>query len=258
MATVQLRAIAALVHRELKRFVRQPTRIVASVGTPMVMLVFLGSGFAGSFRGGVANGSYVAHLLPGLATLSVVFGAVFGSISLIEDRHAGFLQSVLVSPVAGWAVAAAKLAAGSVVATAEGVVLLAAAPLVGLEPTAWGLFAAVAVLALIALGVGGVSLSAAWWVDSVPGFHGVMNLVLMPMWLLSGALFPVSGASMWLRWVMLANPLTWSTAALRVAMGGPAETPGGSLPAVVVAVAFGIAGAGLAGCVVGRGGRGAR
>jgi len=211
-----------LTARELVRFVRQPSRIVATLGTPVLLWLLLGSGFAGSFAppSGHAATTYAAFLLPGVLTVSVMFTAILGAISLIDDRHAGFLQSVLVSPAPRWVAWGSKLAGAAAVATAQAALLLPAAAILGLPAGAIGYLGALAALACIAAGVAGLGLALAWRVDSVQGFHGVMNLLLMPMWLLSGSIFPLEGASGWLRVVMLANPMTWPTRALHASLAG--------------------------------------
>jgi ABC-2 type transport system permease protein len=251
-------ALLALTQRELIRFVRQPTRVFAAIGTPLLLWIFFGSGFAHSFSGRETGATYTAFLLPGMASLTVLFSSIFAAMSLIEDRHAGFLQSVLVSPAPRWAAVGAKIAGGTIIATAQGVLLLLLAPVLGLQPTAIGALLAVAALALISIGINGLGLAAAWRVDSTQGFHGVMNLVLMPMWLLSGSIFPISGAASWLRAIMMVNPLYWPTAALRYSLSGGVNPEPFSPPLIwAVALLTGAAGFALAWVVVGRRPRGA-
>ena len=221
-------AFLALLRREVVRFLRQPSRVVGAIGTAVLIWLVLGSGFAGSFVAGAPQGTagengaaslpYAAYLVPGMASMVVLFTAIVAAISLIDDRHAGFLQSVMVSPAPVWAVVGSKVAGCALLAVGQGVLVLIASPLVGVPLTPVGFVLALLALTSIALGIGGIGLALAWKIDSVQGFHGVMNLVLMPMWLLSGAFFPVASAAGWLSWVMLLNPLTWATEALRGAL----------------------------------------
>ncbi|HBS27910.1 MAG TPA: hypothetical protein DEB06_00315 [Phycisphaerales bacterium] len=172
--------------------------------------------------GGEDGASYAGFLLPGMVTMVVLFSAIFASMSLIQDRQGGFLQSVLVSPAPSWAIAGAKVLGGTVIATTQALVLLLGAIVVGLAPGAGGWLGAALASALVSVAVIGLGLAAAWRINSTAGFHGVMNMVLMPMWLLSGALFPAEGAAGWLRAVMLANPLHWATRAMGGSLGiGP-------------------------------------
>jgi len=176
-----------------------------------------------------------------MASLVVLFNAIFASISLIEDRHAGFLQAVLVSPAPRWSMATGKLLGGGVLGFAQACVLLAFSPVVGAELTFAGVASTAGALACLSLGITGLGLAAAWWVDSAAGFHGVMNLVLMPMWLLSGAIFPVVGASGWLRTLVLVNPLAWCQRAVGAGLAGEAD-----MLAMLLSVAFAIGGVAIA------------
>jgi ABC-2 type transport system permease protein len=246
--------MASLAGRELVRFTRQPSRVAASVLTALALWGFLASGLAGSFApGGEGAANYALFLLPGVATLAVTLSAVFAGMSLIEDRREGFLQSALVSPASRWSIVGGKALGGAAVAAAQGVVIVLAAPLVG-EVSPGGLAAACVALALTAVGVTLLGLAAAWWVNSSEGFHGVMNVVLMPMWLLSGAFFPAEGAAGWLRAVMLLNPLRWSTDAIRGSLTG--GWGGASVWSWIGAAAFPLVCAALAAVITkGRGAR---
>lgn len=220
-----MRGTLALIGRDLKRFVRQPSRIIASIGTPASIWLVLGSGFAGSFASPAGQESYAAYLVPGMATMIVLFASIFAAISLIEDRASGFLQSVLVSPLSARSAVAARTASCAVLSLAQGLVILMAAPLAGLRLTPLSLATSIAALALISIAVSGVGLAFAWRVRSTQGFHGVMNLVLMPMLLLSGAFFPIETSARWLETLMRLNPLSWGATALRQALNQRACDP---------------------------------
>ncbi|MCW5767488.1 MAG: ABC transporter permease [Phycisphaeraceae bacterium] len=203
-----MNALSALVWREFTRFLRQPSRIAACIGTPAMIWIFLVSGFADAI-GTDEGASYSVILAPAMAALTIVFASIFGAISLIEDRQSGFLQAALVSPARRELIALSKVISGSVIAFAQGAVLIL--PVAFIEPQI-GLVhvsGSLVPLACIAVGINGLGLALAWRVDSISGFHGVMNLVLMPMWLLSGGLFPLETASSWLRVIALVNPLSW-------------------------------------------------
>lgn len=235
----------ALTRRELVRIVRQPSRLLASIATPLLVWLLLGSGFAQSFRapadGSLTDGiAYGAYLLPGMATMTVLFSSIFGAMSLIEDRHEGFLQSVLVSPAPRWAVAASKLLGSSIIATAQALCLLPAAFLLGDGIGLPGAGLAALALLCTAVGIAGLGLACAWWVDSTQGFHGVMNLLLLPMWLLSGSVFPVAGASGWMKIIMYANPVTWCTACLHLALGHHTADPAVAWAVTVGFACFGV------------------
>ncbi len=220
--------IVSLTRRELVHFLRQPSRVASAAATPLVFWLFFGSGFSGSFRlpGGPPEVDYLEYFFPGTVALLVLFSAIFSTMSVIDDRHAGFLQGVLAAPVPRWAMVAGKVLGGTILGWLQGVVFLALAPLAGIRPDLGGALLAVGVLALLALGMTALGFAFAWQVDSTQGFHGVMNLLLIPMWLLSGSLFPAAGAPAWMRAIMAANPLTYGVAALRRALSPAAAQAG--------------------------------
>lgn len=224
--------------REIVRFYRQRSRIVGALATPILFWILLGSGFAESFRSaGASSGvGYAEYFYPGAMTMVVLFTAIFSTISLIEDRKEGFLQAVLVAPVARSTVVLGKILGGATLALGQALLLLAAAPLVGLSLGVLDFLAVTLILAIIAFGLTALGFMIAWKMDSTQGFHAIMNLVLIPMWLLSGAFFPAAGASGWLRLLMALNPLTYGMAALRRCLY-PADVPvGPDVPGLAVAV----------------------
>ena len=212
-----LRPILTLWHREIVRFYRQRSRITGALATPLLFWLLLGSGFAESFRPADAqNGlGYAEYFFPGAMVLVVLFTAIFSTISVIEDRKEGFLQAVLVAPVSRSVVVLGKILGGTTLALGQALLLLVAAPWLGIHLGLGDLAAIFLVLLTIAFGLTTLGFLIAWRMDSTQGFHAIMNLVLMPMWLLSGAFFPASGASPWLQVVMYLNPLTYGLAALR-------------------------------------------
>lgn len=241
-ATTWLLPAAALTWREVVRFLRQRSRLIGALLQPVIFWVLFGAGLSGSFQ--MAGGqAYQSYFLPGVAAMIVMFTAIFSAISVIQDRQAGFLQGVLVAPASRTAIVVGKLAGGSLLAVLQGLLFLLAAPLLAalqLAPATdlpQGLLAwlpAVGMLTLIALGLCGLGYAFAWRLDSVQGFHSIMSVLLFPMWLLSGAFFPLA-AQGWLGWVMRANPLTYGVAGLRHALVGNPEALVG-LPTVGVCV----------------------
>jgi len=192
-----------ILHREVVRFLRQRNRIIGALGTPLVFWLLIGSGL-GQLR----------YFFPGTVLLIVLFTAIFSTISIIEDRREGFLQGVLVSPVPRSALVLGKLLAGSILASGQGLIFLTLAPFVGASFTVPGFIYSLVIIFLVSFGLTGLGFLIAWKLDSTQGFHAVMNLLLMPMWLLSGAFFPLESVPVWLKWVMILNPLTYSLSAL--------------------------------------------
>lgn len=214
--------------REVRGFYRQRSRIVGSLSTPLLFWIVLGSGFGSSLLSD--EGGYARFFYPGTVTLAVLFTSIFANISLIEDRREGFLLGVLVAPVWRLALVVGKLAGATTLGALQGALLLPLATLTGLSVDPASLPAIFGVLLLMALGLTSLGFCAAWWLDSVQGFHSVMNLLLMPMWLMSGGVFPLEGSSPWVRWLTVVNPLSYGVAELRRLLGVPvpadAPSPG--------------------------------
>jgi len=245
----------SLTSREFIRLSRQPARVLGILGMVGLLWLFLGSGLAGSFTG-VFGESYTGFLVAGMATMAVVFSSIFAAISLIEDRDSGLLRAALVSPAPLSAIIGSKLLAGSIVSLAQGgLVLVVGVAILG-APSGVGLLACAAGMLACAIGISGVSIALAWRTRSVAGFHSVMNLILMPMWLLSGAVFPVESAGRWLSWLAMANPLTPATSLVRKGMLDPGAIGWyDTLGAIgFVGIGIGVAWAGASG---GRSGRNA-
>jgi ABC-2 type transport system permease protein len=239
-----LGAMNALAKRELIRQTRQPSRIIASVATPLMLWIFIVGGFS-SAMGDVADAgtSLTAYTIPGMSSLTVMFASIFAAISLIQDRHDGVLRAALVSPAPKWSIAMSKIGAGSLLALIQALIVLLALPFLGVSLTPFGVIGAIGALLCISVALIGIGLAMAWIVDSTQGFHGVMNALLMPIWLLSGAVFPVEDAAGWMRVIALANPLTWTHGAMRDALGmSNAFNP---MLAWAISIGFAAFGAGL-------------
>ena len=228
------RVIAALVGRDLRRFFRQPSRVVGSLAQPLILWVVLGGGLGGSFRvaggGAAAAGvSYLQYFYPGVVVLTMLFTAIFSTISVIEDRHHGFLQAVLAAPVSRTALVLGKTLGGVAIASLQAAALVALAPLAGFSFGEMSFALLVAALMLSALGFTALGFAMAWWIDSTQGYHAVMSVALIPLWMLSGAMFPPSGARRWLSALMTADPMTYTVSAVRRAFHG-AALPAGLVP----------------------------
>lgn len=222
---------ATLWWRELVRFYRQKARVVGVIGSPIIFWLIIGAGFGSSFSTGAAHGAaaagkqgYLAYFFPGTMVLIVLFTAIFTMMSVIEDRQEGFLQAVLVAPCPRASIVLGKALGGATLATLQGIVFLALAPTLGIGVGFGQFWAMFGVLGLVALSLTGVGFIIAWRLDSSHAFHAIVNLFLIPAWLVSGALFPLAGANYWVRIVMLCNPLTYGTEALRQVLYGHAAS----------------------------------
>ncbi len=223
--------------REIVRFYRQPSRVVGVIISPVVFWLVIGSGFGRSFRSEAVRGheNYLSFFFPGALIMIVLFTSIFTMMSVIEDRREGFLLSVLVAPVHRSAIVLGKVLGGTTLSAVQGLVFLIFAPLVGVQAGAAQLGLVGLIVLLISFSLTALGFTIAWRMDSTQGFHAVINLFLIPLWLLSGALFPIAGASGWIRLLMRLNPLTYGMEALRVLL-----FPQSASPAFPLAVSLGI------------------
>lgn len=216
-------ATYSLWRRDVLRFLRQPSRIVGALLTPVIFWFVIGSGLGASFQPATGEAGFLPYYFPGSLALIVLFTALFSTISIIEDRQEGFLQGVLASPAPRASIVLGKALGSMTLALVNGAVFMLLLPVSGLSPGAGEILAAMASVALLGLALGGLGIMIAWPMRSTQGFHGIMNAVLVPMWLLSGALFPATGASGWVQALMRVNPLTPAVEILRAFLtGGPA------------------------------------
>jgi ABC-2 type transport system permease protein len=201
-------AVFTLAERELVRFFRQRTRVFGALGQPIIFWLLFSEGLRGSQL------SY-AHFFPGTLVMILLFTAIFATISIIEDRNEGFLQSVLVAPAPRWAMVLGKVLGGAAIAIIQGLLFLVlGAATLGLENSFGELALAIMMMAAFAIALTALGFSIAWRMESTHAFHAIMSVFLLPMWLLSGAFFP-GGGSGWLSWIVRLNPLTYGVAGLR-------------------------------------------
>ncbi len=203
--------------REIVRCYRQRSRVVGVIASPVLFWIVIGSGFGTSFRGGSGPGNqhYLDYFFPGALIMIVLFTSIFTMMSVLEDRKEGFLLSVLVAPVHRSVIVLGKVLGGTTLSTVQGLIFLVFAPALGVHFGLPQLGLIVLTVFLVSFALTALGFAIAWPMDSTQGFHAVINLGLIPLWLLSGALFPLSGASGWMRLLMRINPLTYGTEALR-------------------------------------------
>jgi ABC-2 type transport system permease protein len=228
--------------REIVRFYRQPTRVVGVLASPLVFWLVIGSGFGTSFRsgGGAGQQHYLDYFYPGALIMIVLFTSIFTMMSVIEDRKEGFLLSVLVAPVPRTAIVLGKVLGGTTLAAVQGMIFLIFAPFAGVHLNVVQVLLVAVVVFLVSFSLTALGFAIAWPMDSSQAFHGIVNLFLIPMWLLSGALFSMAGASNWIRIIMRLNPLTYGVEALRSLLYPDAETsfPLASAMATLVLFSF--------------------
>ncbi|MCB0128931.1 MAG: ABC transporter permease [Caldilineaceae bacterium] len=208
----------AIIIRDLKRLRAQPIRVVSGIAQPLLYLFLLGSGLGGAVRQGEEG--YLQYIFPGVVALSLLFTATFSAISIVFDREIGFLKAVLVAPVSRRSIALGKVASGAIIAVAQACLLLVAAPFAGVH---FGLSELLLFLLFMLLGsvvfsALGVAVAANF--SSTEVFPVVLNALLLPLFFISGALFPLDSAPGWLQVVAYADPVAYGVDLLRGAVLG--------------------------------------
>lgn len=214
LRTVSLGTIGMVWQRELLRYVRTPSRIFTGLAQPLLFLFVLGYGM-GSLVGTTGGLDFRKFVFPGIVAMSVVSTSIFSAISIVWDREFGFLREMLVAPVPRWALVMGKTAGGATVATGQGTIMLVLAPLVGVDLTVLTIVAVIAIEFIMAVALTAFGVFVASRITRMEGFQMVMQLVLLPMIFLSGALFPLAGLPLWLDILTRLNPLTYAVAPLR-------------------------------------------
>jgi len=215
--------VSVLWRRDLLHFARERARVFSAIAQPILFWLLLGSGFGSGLR--TAGVSYSEYFFPGMVLMVVLFGAIFSTISVIEDRQQGFLRAVLAAPVPRSGVVLGKVLGSATLSFLQGAIVLALAPAAGIRLTLPGVVAALALLFLVAYALAGLGVALAWRAESTASFHTGMTFVLLPLWLLSGAVFPPAGIPTWLAWVVRLDPLTYGLEALRHALYFPGTVP---------------------------------
>ncbi|ADG82793.1 ABC transporter permease [Thermincola potens] len=217
-----LRAIYVIWQREIIKFWREKARIVTSLVQPAVWLFIMGKGIGSTFRGPM-NVDYVQFMFPGVIAMTVLFSASFSAISIVWDREFGFLKEVLVAPVPRTAVVIGKALAGSTTATLQGVMVLLFAPLIGVNLQAPVIIKTILLLLFISFTVtsGGIVIAAK--MQSFHSFQLVMNFLIMPMFFLSGAMFPIHNLPLWMKLMARIDPMAYGVDALKGVLIGANE-----------------------------------
>jgi ABC-2 type transport system permease protein len=203
-------------YRDVIRFVRDRVRMLAALGQPLLYLFVFGTGLAPSMANAAGGGfDFRQFMFPGILAMAVLFTAIFSAISIVWDREFGFLKEVMVAPVSRTAVALGKVAGGATVAMFQGVVVLLLAPLIGVALSPGQVVSVVGLMLLLATVMTSLGIVIAARQRTMEGFQMMMNFLLMPMFFLSGAFFPLRGVPLWMAWLSRLDPVTYGVDSLR-------------------------------------------
>lgn len=208
-----------LCQRDLVRFFRERTQLYGSLARTVVWLFILGVGLRGSVS--VPDGlSYLAYVFPGMMAMAIIFSSFQSAISIIFDREFGFLKEILVAPIPRTSVVIGKALAGAIISTLQGTIVFIFAPVVGVWPAPWAIAASIGVMLLTGLGLTGIGILIAAKIRSFEGFGTINNFIILPLYFISGAQFPLTHAPRWLQIIALFNPLSYGVDLLRGLIDG--------------------------------------
>ncbi len=210
----EIRTIGMVWRRELIRFVRTRTRILTGLVQPLLFLFVLGYGMS-TLVGTTGGFDFKKFVFPGIVAMSVVSTAIFAAMSIVWDREFGFLREMLIAPVSRTALVLGKTAGGATIATAQGTIMLVLAPLIGVHLTPLLVVEVIGLELLMAIALTAFGVFIASRISKMESFQVVMQLLLLPMLFLSGAMFPLAGLPSWLAAITRINPLTYAVDPLR-------------------------------------------
>jgi ABC-2 type transport system permease protein len=221
----EFRALYTLWQREIKRFIRDRIRLLTSFVQPLLWLVIFGAGFAARLV--IPGVAYQQYIFPGIIGQTLLFTAMFMGISVIWDKEFGFMKEILVSPVSRFTIFIGKMFGDSTAALLQGVIVFAFGFILGIPFDPVTLLASLPIMLLITFGLVSVGLIIASFIGSLENFGAIQTFINLPLFFLSGALFPISGAGVpeWLTIVSRFDPLTYGVDALRTVILGSAWVP---------------------------------
>jgi ABC-2 type transport system permease protein len=214
-----MKIIYILWYRQVKRYLRSKSRIIGSLGQPILFLVALGYGFSAIFAK-AGQGNYLEFLAPGVICMGILFTAIFSGIEVIWDKQFGFLKETLVAPVSRFQIMLGRTLGGATVAMIQGVIVLILTLFVGFRPSPAGIIPALILMFFVALFYTALGTAIASKLEDMQGFQLIMNFLVMPTFFLSGALFPLSGLPVVIEWLTRINPLTYGVDGIRGALTG--------------------------------------
>jgi ABC-2 type transport system permease protein len=224
------RGVYIIWYRELMRYRRDRARLISSLGQPLLFLIVFGSGLTASLGGGLqqqlGDVSYVRFLFPGIIAMAVLFTAVFSAISIVWDREFGFLREVLVAPISRAAVVLGKAVGGSTVAMLQGAILLVLAPVLGVSLSPLVVLKLLGLMFLTAFALTSLGIVIAARLQSMEAFQMIMNFLIMPMFFLSGAFFPLRSLPAWMSVVTRLDPVAYGVDPMRRLLLGAELAPG--------------------------------
>lgn len=217
-----LRGIYIIWYRDLIRYTRDRMRLLSSLAQPILYLVVFGTGLGASLRvaagplaGAGTHFNYKQFLFGGVMGMAVLFTSIFSAMSIVWDKEFGFLKEILVAPIKRWTVAVGKTLGGATQAMIQGLILLILAPLAGVKLKPLTILELIPLVFVLAFGLTAMGVALSSRMKTLQGFQAVMNFIMLPLFFLSGALFPLNDLPAWMSFLTRIDPVSYGVDPLR-------------------------------------------
>lgn len=211
---IELRVVYVISVREFKKFLREKSRLFSSLARPLIWLFLVGGGLSRIVPTG-GNITYLQFFFPGIIGMTILFSSIFSAISIIWDKEFGYMKEILVAPVSRTSIVVGKAVSGSIVSTIQATLVLLLFPVVGLKLSLLSIIAAVMLSFIISFSIASIGILIATFYESFESFSIIMNFIVMPMFFLSGAMYPLKKLPAFFKIIAYINPLTYGIDALK-------------------------------------------
>ncbi|GBE02424.1 inner membrane transport permease YbhR [bacterium BMS3Bbin06] len=212
---IEGRVVYVIVAREMKKFIRERSRLLSTIARPLIWLFLVGGGMTRLVPVNKEGITYLQFFFPGIIGMTILFSSIFSAISIIWDKEFGYMKEMLVAPVSRTSIVVGKALSGTVVSTIQAFIILLLFPLVGLKLALSQIILALIAGALLAFAISSIGIVIATFYESFESFSVIMNFIVMPMFFLSGAMYPVKDLPVVLGILARMNPLTYGVDALK-------------------------------------------
>ena len=224
--------------REVKRFFRSKSRIVGALGQPLLFLLAFGYGFGAIYKA-AGQGNYIQFLAPGIIGMSIIFSAIFNGMQVIWDRQFGFLKETMVAPVSRSMIMFGRTLGGATTSVLQGCLVLVITLFVGFHPYSWIFLPfTILIMLLIAILFSSLGIMIASLLSDMQGFQLIMNFLVMPLFFLSGSIFPLQNVPDVIKWIARADPLSYGIDGMRALLIGTSQYGLGLDVLVLVVISF--------------------
>lgn len=212
---IEVNVVYVIVMRELIKFFREKGRLISTMARPLIWLFFVGMGISRLVPQDITGTGYMRFLFPGIIGMTILFSAIFSSISIIWDKEFGFLKEILVAPVSRVSIVLGKALSGTLLSTIQALLIMIVSPLIGIYPEIGQIAGSFVVIILLSFCISALGIVIASFYENLESFSMIMNFIVMPMFFLSGAMYPLKRLPFILKYAAILNPLTYGIDALR-------------------------------------------